>query len=68
MVPTESSFYSVVKNIFNSKLCGDYAFIEPLNLDIPKKLANNKIQNILILTNVERMFYITVSIITPCFQ
>jgi hypothetical protein len=31
IVPTESSFNSVVKNIFNSKLCSDHAFIERLN-------------------------------------
>ena len=37
---------SVVKNIFNSKLCSDYAFIERLNEHILKKLANNKIHNI----------------------
>ncbi len=30
IVPTESSFNSVVKNIVNSKLCSDYAFIERL--------------------------------------
>ena len=46
IVPTESSFNSVVKNIFNSKLCGAYAFIERLTEEIPKKLANNKIHTI----------------------
>ena len=46
IIPTESSFNSVVKNIFNSQLCADYAFIERLNEEIPKKLANNKIHNI----------------------
>ena len=45
IIPTESSFNSVVKNIFNSKLCSDFAFIEPLLEVIPKKLANNKIHN-----------------------
>ena len=39
IVPTESSFNSVVKNIFNSQLCADYAFIESLNEEIPKKTS-----------------------------
>jgi len=46
IIPTESSFNSVVKNIFNSQLCSDYAFIERLNEEIPKKLANNTIHHI----------------------
>ena len=36
IVPTESSFTSVVQDIFNSKLCSDYAFIERLTEEIPK--------------------------------
>ena len=39
IVPTASSFNSVLKNIFNSKLCSDYAFIERLNEEIPKKTS-----------------------------
>ena len=39
IVPTESSFNSVVKKIFNSQLCSDYAFIERLNEEIPKKTS-----------------------------
>ena len=39
IVPTESSFNSVVKDIFNSKLANDYAFIERLNEEIPKKTS-----------------------------
>ncbi len=43
IIPTESSLNSIVKNIFNSPLCADYAFIERLNEEIPKKLAKNTI-------------------------
>ena len=39
IIPTESSFNSVLKNIFNSKLCSDYAFIERLNEEIPKNTS-----------------------------
>ena len=37
IAPNESSFNSVVTNIFKSKLCSDYAFIERLNEEILKK-------------------------------
>ncbi len=35
VVPTEPSFNSIVKNIFNIQLCSDCAFIERLNEEIP---------------------------------
>jgi hypothetical protein len=41
-----SSFNTQIKNIFESKLCGAYAFIETLNQDIPKKYVNSPIYSI----------------------
>ena len=43
---TESSFNTVTKEIFDSILCGSYAFIEPITEKIPKSMINNKIYNI----------------------
>ena len=44
---TESSFNTVTKNIFESSLCGTYAFIESIcNKKIPKSMENNRIYNI----------------------
>ena len=40
---TESSFNSVVKEIFNSTLNNKYAFVETIKNEIPTKLQNNKI-------------------------
>jgi len=43
---TESSFNSITKEIIDSNLYGQYAFIEPLIEKIPKKLNATKIYNI----------------------
>jgi len=43
---TESSFNSITKSIFDSSLCGSYAFIESICSKIPKKMINNKIYSI----------------------
>ena len=43
---TESSFNSVTKEIFESKLTSQFAFIEPICEKIPKKLKSTKIYNI----------------------
>jgi hypothetical protein len=43
---TESSFNSITKSIFDSSLCGSYAFIESICDKIPKKMTNNKIYSI----------------------
>ncbi len=40
---TESSFNSVVKEIFNLTLNNKYAFVETIKSEIPTKLQNNKI-------------------------
>ena len=42
MVPTESLFNSTVKEIFNSQLCGSYAFIERSVEQIPKKMLTTE--------------------------
>ena len=46
MVPTESLFNSTLKEIFNSQLCGSYAFIERLVEQIPKKIKAEKMYHI----------------------
>ena len=43
---TESSFNSITKEIFDSSLCASYAFIEPINKDVPKRFKSYKIYNI----------------------
>jgi hypothetical protein len=43
---TESSFNSITKSIFDSSLCGSYAFIESICDKIPKKMIDNKIFSI----------------------
>ena len=40
---TESSFNTVVKDIFNSSLNNKYAFVETIKKEIPTKLRNNKL-------------------------
>ena len=44
---TESSFNTVTKEIYDSSLCGTYAFIEPINKKLPKQtMKATKIYNI----------------------
>ena len=44
---TESSFNTVTKEIYDSSLCGTYAFIEPINKNLPKQtMKATKIYNI----------------------
>ena len=46
MIATESSFNSIQKDIFSSKLCGSYAFVEPMIEQLPKKIKDNTVHHI----------------------
>ena len=46
MIATESSFNSIVKDIFSSKLCGSYAFVEPMIEQLPKKIKDNTVHHL----------------------
>ena len=43
---TESSFNSITKDIFNSKLCHSHAFVETVNKEIPSELNASKTYSI----------------------
>ena len=62
LIDTESSFNSTTKAIYNSKLCGSFAFVERLNEIIPPKLKASKVYH-LDINKCRKKYYIMLGMI-----